>query len=93
MAKLCKSISDSSGKAWAKSWYNFIGNDYEIRRWNVSVQLRGSPLVFGNPLRPIHNLSTCSSSPAAREPISVAIPFDHLRRKGTKMQKAKCWSW
>jgi hypothetical protein len=32
--------------------------------------------------------ATCLSSPADREPISVAIPFDHLRRKEAMMQQA-----
>jgi hypothetical protein len=36
---------------------------------------------FCNPLRPIPNLTTCSSSPAVREPISVVIPSDLLRKK------------
>jgi hypothetical protein len=36
---------------------------------------------------PIPNLSTCPSSPAAREPIFVAILFDLLRKKGALMQK------
>jgi hypothetical protein len=41
-----------------------------------------------NPLRPIPNLTTCPSSPDVREPISVVIPLDHLRKKGAMMQKA-----
>jgi hypothetical protein len=47
----------------------------------------GSPHAFRNPLRPIPNLTTCPSSPGAREPISVAIPFAHLRKNGAIMQK------
>jgi hypothetical protein len=36
--KLCKSISDSSGRLWAKNWYTFISNlDYEILQWNGSA--------------------------------------------------------
>jgi hypothetical protein len=49
MAKLCKSISDSSGRVWAKNWYTFISNlDYEIQQWNGSApkKLRGFPHVF-----------------------------------------------
>ncbi|SAM04795.1 hypothetical protein [Absidia glauca] len=45
------------------------------------------PHAFRNPLRSIPNLTTCTSSPAAREPIPVVIPFDHLRNKGAMMQK------
>jgi hypothetical protein len=41
-----------------------------------------------HPLRPSPNLTTCPSSPAAREPISVAISFDLLRLKEAMMQKA-----
>ncbi|SAM06028.1 hypothetical protein [Absidia glauca] len=36
----------------------------------------------------IPNQTTCPSSPAAREAISVAIPSDQLRKKGAMMQKA-----
>jgi hypothetical protein len=33
-AKLCKSISDSSEKVWAKNWHIFISNfDQEILQW------------------------------------------------------------
>jgi hypothetical protein len=43
---------------------------------------------FRHPMRPIPNLTTCPTSPAAREPISVAIPFDLLRKRGAVMQMA-----
>jgi hypothetical protein len=50
MAKLCKGISNSSGRVRAKTWYTFITNlDYEILQWNGSVpkkKLRGFPHVF-----------------------------------------------
>jgi hypothetical protein len=46
------------------------------------------PEVFHNSLRPIPNLTTCPSSPAAREPISVVIFSDHPSKKGAMMQKA-----
>jgi hypothetical protein len=39
-------------------------------------------------LAPIPNPSPCSASTGAREPISVAIPFDLSRKKGAMMQKA-----
>jgi hypothetical protein len=41
-----------------------------------------------DPLRPILNLTICPSSTGAREPISVVIPFDLLRKKEAMMQKA-----
>jgi hypothetical protein len=44
--------------------------------------------VFRNPLHPIPNITTCPSSPGAREPISVVIRFDCLRKKEAMMQKA-----
>jgi hypothetical protein len=48
--KLCKSESESSGRAWANNWYTFICNwDYEILQWNGSApkkKLRGFPHVF-----------------------------------------------
>jgi hypothetical protein len=49
-AKLCKSISDSSGRVWAKNWYTFISNwDYEILQWIGSVPKKnceGFPMFF-----------------------------------------------
>jgi hypothetical protein len=47
----------------------------------------GYRIYNGKPLRPIPSLTTCTSSPGAREPIFVAIPFDQLRKKGAMMQK------
>jgi hypothetical protein len=44
-------------------------------------------MFFHNPLRPIPNLPTCPSSFAVREPITVVIPFNQLRKKGAMMQK------
>jgi hypothetical protein len=41
---------------------------------------------FRHFLRPIPNLITCPSCPAAREPISVAILFDLLRKKRVMME-------
>jgi hypothetical protein len=46
------------------------------------------PYVFPNTLRPIPSLSPCPSSPANREPIFVAIPFDLLRKRRAMMQQA-----
>jgi hypothetical protein len=46
------------------------------------------PHVFRNALRPIANLALGPSSPGTREPIFVAIPSDHPRKKGAMMQKA-----
>jgi hypothetical protein len=43
--------------------------------------------VFRHRLRPIPNPTACTSSPGAREPISVVIPFDHPRQKGALKQK------
>jgi hypothetical protein len=40
----------------------------------------------------IPRLTACSSNPSARELISVAIPFDHLKKRSTDA-KGKCWSW
>jgi hypothetical protein len=42
--------------------------------------------VFRNSLRPIPNLITSPISPAAREPISVAIPFDLVRKRRVTME-------
>jgi hypothetical protein len=36
---------------------------------------------------PIPNLSTCPSISGAREPISVAIPFDLLRKNGAMSKR------
>jgi hypothetical protein len=48
--QLRKSISNSSGRAWAKTWYTFISDlDYEILQWNGSVpkkKLQGFPHVL-----------------------------------------------
>jgi hypothetical protein len=44
--------------------------------------------IFSLFLRPIPDLTTCPSSPAAREPISVAILFNPLRKTWAKMQNA-----
>jgi hypothetical protein len=54
---------------------------------HLKKKLEG-PYVFRNPLRPIPYLTASLYSPAARELISVAIPFDHLRKKRALMQKA-----
>jgi hypothetical protein len=48
----------------------------------------GFPHVFINPVRPIPNRTTRPSIPVARESISVAIPFDFLKKKEAMMQKA-----
>jgi hypothetical protein len=52
-------------------------------------KLRRFPHVFRNSLRPVPNLNTCPSSPSAIEPISVSIPFDHVRKKEAITQEAK----
>jgi hypothetical protein len=44
--------------------------------------------VFRNPLIAIPKLSPCPSSPGFREPISVAIPSDLLKKNGALMQNA-----
>jgi hypothetical protein len=51
-------------------------------------KLQEFPKAFRDRLRPILNLTICPSSPAAREPISVAISVDQLRKKEAMMQKA-----
>jgi hypothetical protein len=38
-------------------------------------------------LHPVPNLSACPSSPGAREPISVVVPFDLLGKREAMMQK------
>ncbi|SAM08452.1 hypothetical protein [Absidia glauca] len=43
---------------------------------------------FRTPLSPIPDQSQCPSSPAAREPKSVASPFDLQSKKEAMMQKA-----
>jgi hypothetical protein len=48
-------------------------------------KVRRVPNDFGNPLHPIANLTTCPSSPAAREPISVVISYDLLRKRRVMM--------
>jgi hypothetical protein len=40
-----------------------------------------------NPLRPIPNLITCQSIPAARTPISVVIPFDLPKKREALMEE------
>jgi hypothetical protein len=42
--------------------------------------------VFHNPLRPIPNLTTCPSSPAAGEPISAATLLNLLRERRVMRQ-------
>jgi hypothetical protein len=38
MAKLCKRISDSSGRIWVKNWHTFTSNfDYENLQWSGSA--------------------------------------------------------
>jgi hypothetical protein len=54
---------------------------YNGRGAHQKKKKRGEGVVFHNSLRPIPNLTTCSSSPAARELISVAISFDLLRKR------------
>jgi hypothetical protein len=49
---------------------------------------RGFPQVFRNPLVPVAYLSACLSSRGVGESISVAIPSDHIRKKGVMMTKA-----
>jgi hypothetical protein len=53
---------------------------------NAKKKRKGFPF-FRNPVVPIPNPSICPSSPAARKPTSVAIPFDLLRKKEAMMQK------
>jgi hypothetical protein len=59
---------------------------YIIYSGKVSASKK-SCLVFRNPLGPIPNLTTSQSSLSARKPISIVIPFDHLRKKGAMIQK------
>jgi hypothetical protein len=64
-------------------------NGYRIYNGKMSASkksLRELP-VFRNPLRPILNSSPCPPNPA-KETITVANPFFHLRKKGAMMQKA-----
>jgi hypothetical protein len=58
----------------AKRFYNGMGA-------HLKKEMRGFPHVFRKPLRPIPNLTTCPSSPAAEEPISVAILSNLPRKK------------
>jgi hypothetical protein len=58
-----------------------------MAKWVRLKQLLGFPHVFHNTLRPNHNPSPCPSSPAARDPVSVTIPLDHLRKKKSKDAK------
>jgi hypothetical protein len=51
-------------------------NDYRIHIGKMSA------------MSPIPNPSPCPSSPGAREPISVVIPFDLLRKNRALMQNA-----
>jgi hypothetical protein len=46
----------------------------------------GAHLKKINLLRPIPNLTTCPSSPAARELISVVLLFDLLRKRRVMME-------
>jgi hypothetical protein len=65
-------------------------NGYGIYNGKVSQPGKRIGRVFTffcNHLRPNANLTTCPSSPGTREPISVAIPFDQLGKKGALMQK------
>jgi hypothetical protein len=55
-----------------------------LEKWVHLKKLR-FPHVFRIPLHPIPNPSPC---PGTREPISVAIPFDLLRKKRAIRQKA-----
>jgi hypothetical protein len=68
-----------------------IANGYIIYNGNVIApkKVRVSQ-VFRNPSSPIPNLSTRSSNPDAREPISVAILFDLLGKKWNNDEKGKC---
>jgi hypothetical protein len=59
-------------------------NGYKIYNGRV----RGFPKFFVIPCIQSPNLTTCPSNPGAREPISVAIPFDLPRKKGALMQPA-----
>jgi hypothetical protein len=57
---------------------------YEILQWKGSApkkKVGGFPNVFHSPLCPIPNLTTCTSSLATREPTSVAILSNHLRKR------------
>jgi hypothetical protein len=64
---------------------------------HLLIFARISPL-FRNLLRPIPNL-TCLSSPAAREPISVAIVLNLLRKRRVMMADVNVsnvrewWTW
>jgi hypothetical protein len=59
-----------------------------IERASAQKKKRGFPQIYRNILRPVPNRTTCSSSPGARKSVSIAIPFDHLRKKVAVMQKA-----
>jgi hypothetical protein len=63
---------------------------YRIYNGKVSAHNKscGGNHVFRNSSVPIHNPSPCRFSPAAREPISVAMSFYLLRKRGAIMQKA-----
>jgi hypothetical protein len=76
-------VAPGSEEANDQRVYNGMGVHLKKLR-----ELREFPHVFRNSLRPIPNISRCPSSPAARKPIFVVIPFDHLRKKGALMQKA-----
>jgi hypothetical protein len=61
--------------------------DQEIlHHWNDIAPKKNYEDCFRNPLCPIPNLITLTPSPAAREPIAVAIPFDLLRKRRVLMQ-------
>jgi hypothetical protein len=61
-------------------------NGYTIYNGKVSAQKKDGEIVFPYPLRPISNLSTCPSSPGAREPVSVGILSNLLRKRRVIMK-------
>jgi hypothetical protein len=77
-----KSVS-GSGQREVGKWVEV--QRQEIPQWSAPKKRRGISNVFRNPLRPIPNLTTCPSRPGARDPMSVAISFDLLRKRRVMM--------
>jgi hypothetical protein len=63
-------------------WTMGVAKEMEDLLWKSECH------VFRLPVRPIPILTTCTSNPAAREPIFVAILFDLLRKRRVMVQKA-----
>jgi hypothetical protein len=79
---MSKGSEPRNGDGWQCNGYRiYNGRGMYLKKKRMATVFPG----VSSSLAPLSNIITCPSSPDAREPISVAIPFDLLRKKEALM--------